>query len=560
MRRRRTAAAGVALLLCALAAAVYWPVRDAGFVNYDDDEYAAGNPRVAAGVTADGARWAFGATLKGNWHPLTWLSLMSDVTLFGLDPARMHQVNVLLHAANGVLLFLLLRGLTGALWRSALVAALFLAHPLHVESVAWISERKDVLSTLFWLLALAAYLRQIRRPRPLRLLPVALLLTLGLMAKAMLVTLPLTLLLLDLWPLGRLTRGRGLRACLLEKLPLFALAGAGGALALVAQNRAGSLGTLQAFPLAARVGNALASYGWYLGKALWPTDLAYFYPLQAADRLWAQAGLAGVLLAAAGAAGWRLRRRLPCVAVGLAWYLVTLLPVVGLVQVGLQSHADRYSYVPLIGIFVILAWGGWELARTHRALRRVAVAAALAGIAALAAAAGAQAGYWHDSRSLAGHAARVAPSAVALMDLGISAQLAGASDEALGHLQRALALDPANVQALYNLGWVHECRQEWGEALAFYRLAALRAPQDATNATSLGALLISLGRGAEAVPWLEQALRYAPAYDRAHSLLGAALLRLGERRRAEAHLREALRLDPGDREARLALAQLARGD
>jgi tetratricopeptide (TPR) repeat protein len=236
--------------------------------------------------------------------------------------------------------------------------------------------------------------------------------------------------------------------------------------------------------------------------------------------------------------------------------LVTLLPVIGLVQVGLQATADRYSYVPLIGVFMIVAWGAWELAPQRPALRRVVAAAAFAWVAALATASGVQAGRWRDSRSLASHAARVAPSAVALMDLAITARLEGSSSEALELLRRARDLDPSNVLVLYNLGWVHESRQEWVEALECYRQAAILAPRDVTNSTSLGALLFRLGRYPEAVPWLEEALRFAPEYDRAHSVLGAVLLRLGERRRAEIHLTAAVRLNPGDTGARLDLGKL----
>ena len=559
MNIRAGVLACLTLALCALAAGVFWPVRDAGFVNYDDDEYVASNPRVRAGLTADGAAWAFRTTLKGNWHPLTWLSLMLDVEVFGVDPARMHQVNILFHAANGVVLFLLLQGLTGALWRSALVATLFLAHPLHVESVAWISERKDVLSAFFWLLGLGAYLRHARRPQPLGLLPPALLMAAALMAKPMPVTFPLTLLLLDFWPLGRLRRDTAWPS-LREKSPFFALAAVAAVLAVWAQDRGCSLGTLQGFPPSARIGNALLSGGWYLKKAIWPTHLAYFYPHPGAVLFQAQAAVTGVLLGTAAIAAWKLRRSRPFLATGLAWYFLTLLPVIGLVQIGMQATADRYSYVPLIGLFLVVVWGGWELAFAHQVLRRLVVIAAVAWAAALAATAGAQAGYWRDNRSLASHAARVAPSAVALMDLAITAQLEGSSVEALGLLRRARELDPSNALVLYNLGWVHERRQEWVAALEFYRLAASRAPQDVTNSTSLGALLFSLGRFPEAVPPLEEALRVAPHYDRAHSVLGAVLLRLGDRRRARTHLETALRLNPADSEARRLLERLGRNN
>jgi Flp pilus assembly protein TadD len=546
--RKRALAASVMLGLAALALVAFWPVTKAGFVHFDDDEYLVRNPRVAAGLSASGAAWAFRTTLSGNWMPLTWLSLLLDVRLFGLDAGRMHQVNLLIHGANGVLLFLLLRALTGALWRSALVAALFLAHPLHVESVAWVSERKDVLSAFFWLLGLGAYLRAVRRPGPLRLLPVTLLLALGLMAKAMPVTFPLTALLLDRWPLGRLRSGRDLWPRLREKAPLVVLAAAAAAVAVFAQGREGGLSTLAGFPLPVRLGNAVSACGWYLGKALWPARLAFFYPHPGAGLSWTGAALTGAALAAGTALALALRRR-PCVAVGWLWYLVTLLPVLGIVQVGLQATADRYSYVPLTGLFLLAVWGAGDLARRSPALRAAAGTAAVACLVALAAAARAQAGHWADSRSLSAHAARVAPSWMALLDLGIDAQLAGSSDDALAYLRRARDLNPANVQVLYNLAWVHEQRREWEPAVAGYRQAALLEPRDATAPTSLGALLVSLGRSAEAVPWLERALRLAPDADRAHGALGGAYHRLGDRVRAERHLAEAVRLNPGDGES-----------
>ncbi len=540
--------------LASLAVVVFWPVRDAGFIHFDDDENIARNHRVASGLTPAAAAWAFRTTQTGNWQPLTWLSLMLDVQFFGLDPGRMHQVNILLHGANGVLLFALMRALTGALWRSALVAALFLVHPLHVESVAWISERKDVLSTLFWILGLGAYGWYVRRPIQLRFAPVALLMAASLMAKPMAVTFPLTLLLMDYWPLGRL-RGPGAAANrLLEKAPLFALSAAAVALAIYAQDRGAALNTLEGFALPVRFGNALLSYGWYLGKTVWPTDLAFFYPHPGASLSWPLAALDALLLAGASVAVVRLRR-LPYLATGWFWYVITLVPVIGIVQVGGQAKADRYSYVALTGLLLLVSWGVGELTRRRQGLR-VAVAVAISCVAALAAAARVQAGHWRDSYSLSRHAARVAPSWLAFLDLGITAQLEGSSAEALVFLQRSRDLEPGNTLVWYNLGWVQERRQEWGEALEAYRRAAVLGPGDAAPPTALGVLLSALGRHSEAIPWLETAVRLAPESARAHGALGGALMRSGERRRAEAHLVEAVRLNPGNIPAHLDLAWL----
>ncbi|HWR98275.1 MAG TPA: tetratricopeptide repeat protein [Candidatus Methanoperedens sp.] len=542
------------LLLVLLCVAVFHEAADFGFVGFDDQDYVVSNPRVLAGLTAAGMAWAARTTEMGSWHPLTWLSLMLDVQLFGPDPRWMHRTSLLLHAANGVVLFLLLRALTGAFFRSLLVAVLFLVHPLHVESAVWVSERKDVLSTFFWLLGAAAYLRHTRGPSPARLAPVVAFLVLALAAKPMPVTFPLTLLLLDFWPLGRL-RGPW-RGALLEKLPLFLVSAAAALLARYAQGSAGALNSLDSMPLAARLANAAVSFAWYCGKTLWPTDLAFFYPHPGAGAPIGPALLAAVGVVAATLLLLRLRRRVPALLAGWLWYLVTLLPVIGIVQVGVQARADRYAYVPLVGLFLMAAWA------PPRALaRRPGPAAALglvavAWISVLGVAAHAQARHWRDTRSLAERAARVAPSWLALESLAIARQLEGRSDEALALLRRALALEPLNAQLHYNLGWVHERRGEPQEALGWYRRAAAGMRRDAAPRIAAGVVLLSLGRHREAVPWLEEAVSLAPDSPRAQAALGAALLRSGEPERSEAHLRAALRMDPADNDARVDLGNL----
>jgi hypothetical protein len=350
---------GAGLVLLTLAA--YLPALRNGFVNLDDGFYVTANPQVRQGITAASVAWALTANVANNWHPLTLLSHLLDVQLFGLDPAGHHATSLLLHLANVLLLFAVLRGMTrgmtGAPWRSAMVAALFAVHPAHVESVAWVAERKDVLSALFWILAMGAYGRYARRPSPGRYLLVALMMILGLTAKPMVVTLPFALLLLDVWPLERL--GLGWKRLIVEKLPLLALSAAASLVTLRYQRT--SLAPLDLVPWSFRLANAAVSYASYLGKLLLPRNLAVFYPIPLAIPAWQVAGAAVLLAALTAFAVWKARQA-PWLLVGWLWFLGTLVPVIGLVQVGRQAMADRYTYLPSIGLFVAIVWGIAELA------------------------------------------------------------------------------------------------------------------------------------------------------------------------------------------------------
>ncbi|MFL5339967.1 MAG: glycosyltransferase family 39 protein [Gemmataceae bacterium] len=394
------------LLLVASTLAVFGRCLANEFVNYDDPQYVTDNPHVKEGLTLDGVRWAVTSTDYLNWHPLTWLSLQLDTELFGLEPWGFHLTAILLHAADALLLFLILRQTTGALWPSGFVAALFALHPLHVESVAWVAERKDVLSTLFGLLAIAAYLRYVEQPGWRRYLLVLLAAALSLTAKPMWVTLPGVLLLLDYWPLGRLQKS-STRTVLLEKVPLLALAATAGVLTVFAQHRGGAVESLELFPWDQRVGNAVVSYIRYLGMTVWPEGLAPFYPHPRGNLpVWPDIG-AAVLLVTITTVVLALRRRCPYLVVGWFWYLGTLVPMIGLVQVGEQARADRYTYLPLIGIFIIVAFGLSDLLRSRRFPRALLFAAAIAVILACATLTWKQIGYWHDSRALWAHAVAV---------------------------------------------------------------------------------------------------------------------------------------------------------
>ncbi len=441
--RRLPLLLGAALALLTLAA--YLPTLHNGFVNLDDGLYVTGNPHVQQGITGASVAWALTANVANNWHPLTLLSHLLDCQLFGLDAAGHHAMSLLLHLANVLLLFAVLRRLTGAVWRSAAVAALFAVHPAHVESVAWVAERKDVLSALFWLLAMAAYGRYARHPSLDRYLLVALAMALGLAAKPMVVTLPFALLLLDVWPLERL--GLGWKRLTVEKLPLLALSAASSLVTLRYQRT--SLAPLGLDPWSLRLANAAVSYAAYLGKLLLPRNLAVFYPIPLAIPA-GKVAAAAALLAILTALAVRTARKAPWLLVGWLWFLGTLVPVIGLVQVGRQAMADRYTYIPSIGLFVAIVWGIAGLigeSSRRRAIIYKATAAAVA-IALLAAGTWMQAGTWRDSVALYRHALAVTrDNYVAHLGLAKALVAKGDGAGAAEQYRAALALRPGLIEA-----------------------------------------------------------------------------------------------------------------
>lgn len=515
MNRKTTIS--IVLALAALTIAVYAPVAGFGFVQLDDPAYVTENAQVLRGLTADGMAWAFTTGEAANWHPLTWLSHMLDVQLFGVTPGAHHLVGAGLHLLNTLLLFGLLVRLTGARWRSALVAALFAVHPLHVESVAWVAERKDVLSTLFGLLAMWAYVSYVKTPDWRRYAALLVLYALSLMAKPMLVTLPFLLLLLDWWPLARLQQtatpaapaarrrkgrpaparpaGPGLlsRAWPLvrEKLPLLALAIASSIVTVIVQQRGGAVSTLQTFPFGLRLQNAVVSVVAYLGSALWPRGLTVLYPFPESVPGWQVAGALAVL-GAVSLIAYRLSSRQPYVCVGWLWYLVMLVPVAGLVQVGLQARADRYTYLPLTGIFIMVAWGGAALVERRPVLRAVAAGTAAAAVAACAVAAWTQVGFWTDNVTLFTRAT--------MITLNV--------DEFEAHMSLGTSLG--------NQGRIDEARQHFSEA------ARLRPQSDAAHC-SLGLALARTGRLDEASREFIEALRLNPANQTARRASDALL-------------------------------------
>lgn len=544
---RRSAAALVALALLALVWAVYGQVGGHAFVDWDDGEYVYENAKVLAGLGADGISWAFTTRHAANWHPLTWISHMADVELFGLDAGWHHLVSVLLHAVNAVLLFLVLRAATGATWRSAFAAALFAVHPLHVESVAWVAERKDVLSTAFGLLAVGAYVRHARRPGARRLVPVAAALALGLLAKPMLVTLPFALLLLDAWPLGRLERG-ALRRLVAEKLPLFVIAAASCAVTYAAQASKAATATLEGFPLGARLANAAVAYVAYLAKTLWPGGLAMFYPHPASlgDPIPAShvAGALALLAAATALAVLQARRR-PYLLVGWLWYLGTLLPVIGLVQVGAQAMADRYTYLPHVGLLVAAVWGVHDLAGAARRARLAAAVGGAAVVAALAAAAFLQAGHWRDAPSLYGHAIAVTRrNFVAWNNLGIFHLGRGDVSRAAECFGEAIRAKPDHAISHYNLGVAYAQAGHGPAAMAAYREAVILEPEYADAWVNLGLLLRATGELDAAISCHARALRIRPGDPYALEDLAIAHAQRGDPASAAAALRSLAGVNP----------------
>ncbi len=555
----------VAAALWLLTLLLYLPAMRFDFVDLDDPLYVAENPMVARGLTADGLRWAFTALRASNWHPLTWLSHMLDAQLFGLRPGGHHLTSILLHAANAALLVLLLQGLTGALGASALAAALFALHPLHVESVAWIAERKDVLSTFLGLLALLAYRRYLGRPGAGRLGLALACYALGLMSKPMLVSLPLLFLVLDWWPLGRwgmggaqetASRGRLLR----EKAPFFLLAAASGLVTLAVQARSGAAASLGNVPLPLRVANALESCALYLLRTVVPRRLAAFYPLRVeALGVW-RVALAALCLAIVGAAAVRLRRRAPFLAAGWLWYLITLLPIIGLIQVGDQARADRYTYLALTGIFVAVAWGlaAWAGERARR--RAVGVACALAVLALLTGLTARQLTFWRDGEALFRRALAVSGGHHLLHNgLGRALERKGREDEAATQYRRALALDPAYAPAANNLGVLLLRKGRTDEARELLLRAVRGVPTSADARYNLGSLLFREGDDQGAAAILMEALRLNPDHPRAHNNLGVILFRAGRTAEAREHFAAAVRLRPDYDEARRNLAATGSG-
>ena len=555
-------------LVCAglflLVVWTFWPSVSNDFVNLDDPMYVCENVHVLNGLTWQGVGWAFSSLDGGFWHPLTWLSLMLDCQMFGLRAGGHHMISLLLHAATTLLLFLAFRRMTGATWGSAAVAALFALHPLHVESVAWVSDRKDVLGAFFWMLALLSYAVYVERfqararesapgpgphvPRfrfcaaPCYVLCLCFFVC-GLMSKATVLTLPFILLLLDWWPLGRFQVST-VRPLLFEKLP-FVVAGAiAGLVSVYGQNNLGALPDVAQFPVADRLSNAVLSYACYLTQTFWPFDLAAYYPYPATFPLGPTVAVALLGLSASALLLWAARQHRYLV-VGWLWYGVTLLPVIGLVQVGGHARADRYTYLPLIGLFIMVVWASQDLAKRWRYQVAVLSSVAVLTVSVCLLLTRRQIGYWRDSETLLRHAIAVTrDNHMAQNNLGVALTKQGQLDEAVSRLQEAIRIAPNYAEAYNNLGTALAMQGQLDDAIARFQVALRLKPHYAQAHNDLGAALGRQGRMDEAIPQLEEAVRLAPAFADARCNLGDALAAKSRFDEAITQYQQAILLNP----------------
>jgi Flp pilus assembly protein TadD len=578
----RRAVLSLALVLLTLG--IYNPAASNDFVNFDDPAYVTGNQQVRAGLTWDTIKWAFASTQHANWHPLTWLSHALDYQLFHLRPAGHHYVSVLLHALIGVLLFLFLEAATGLAWRSVAVGALFAVHPMNVESVAWVAERKNVLCMLFFALAVLAYRRYVQKPSVKRYALVGLLFALGLMSKPMVITLPFVLLLLDYWPLGRVSspdttqsQARSLTRLAWEKVPLFALSATSAAITMIAQKGGGAIHNEYSF--GDRLGNAILSYGRYLEKAVWPSRLAAFYPHPDPLPMW-QVAISALLLLSITASVLKLRKK-PYLAVGWFWYLGTMVPMIGLVQVGDQGMADRYAYLPFVGLFVAAIWGIADWATTPRIPAIYLALTASLAIGGLSAAAYAQVGYWKNSATLWSHtlnvtqnnfvaednmgaqlmeregcqtaiahfrnAAAINPrDAFSQLNIGACETLQGNSKAAVTHYETVLRLSADSSlrsSAFANLGSVYRTAGDYVRARENYDSALQLVPNNKLALIGLGLIAQKTGDLAHAIGYYSSAVRLEPT-DSEYLLLGQALAKAGHAREAQAIYDQAQKISP----------------
>lgn len=548
--------------------ALYWPVMRFGFIYFDDPAYVTENIHVRNGFTSDNIAWVFSHPVSANWHPLTMLSHMVDCQLFGLKPAGHHLTSVLIHALNGMLVFLLLRRQTRAVWRSLLVAALFVVHPLRVESVAWVAERKDVLSAFLGLLSLWFYAGDVQKRSgvesqrtPEQVVPTLdarrvtldyglalLFLALGLMSKATLVTWPLVMLLLDYWPLKRF-HAVGVWRLVREKIPFLVLAATASVVTYLVQKQGGAMVPDENLPIGTRFGNSLISYCRYLWKLFWPQNLVIVYPHPG---YWPEGEviLAGGLVLGISVVLFLLQRRHPFGLMGWLWYCGTLVPMIGLVQVGDQAMADRYTYIPSIGLLILTVWGAHELARRGP---RPVITASVTGVTALALCIGLthrQLGYWRDSETLFRHAIAITGDNFrAQYVLGVILDDKGRLDEAMEHLEEAVRLRPFSVPAHNRLGIVLGRKKQIDEAIHEFREAIRLKPDSAEAHSNLGSALLAKGQLGEAMSQFQEAIRLAPDSAEAHYNLGLLLGGLGRNDEAIFQLQEAIRLQPDDPDA-----------
>jgi tetratricopeptide (TPR) repeat protein len=549
----------ISLLLVLAIAIAYIQVRNLDFVGYDDQLYITKNSYVQDGITLNGAIWAFTTDHDANWFPLTWLSHMLDCELYGLNPLGHHWTNLLLHMANTILLFLVLNLMTETLWRSAFVAFLFALHPLHVESVAWISERKDVLCTFFGMLTILAYCRYVKKPIIINYLLIILFLSMGLMAKPMLVTLPFVLLLLDFWPLQRFQYtnssskpGRIIRSdfqevfrLISEKIPLFIPVLVSSILTFMVQRSGGATRSLESFPLQIRIANAFVSYVKYVAKAVWPAHLSVFYPHP--GKTFAEWQVFGALMMISMAVFFALRalKHYPYIAVGLFWYLGTLIPVIGLVQVGSQAMADRYTYIPLIGIFIIVAWGASDLTLKWHYQKIVLTVSAVIILSIMTVRTFVQVSHWKNAVTLFENAVKIdSNNTLSHNNLGIALYDQGNIEKSAFHFREALRIEPYYIVARVNLARVLSAQGNLEDAIRHLREALKINPKHFTAHYQLGILLLKQKNIKEAYVHFAEVIKLNPDYAEAYGQIGIILAEQGKYKKAKIFFLKALQLNP----------------
>ncbi|MCP4345682.1 MAG: tetratricopeptide repeat protein [Desulfobacterales bacterium] len=562
----------ICLFLVLIILAVYGQVRKFEFVNYDDDAFVYDNSFVQAGLTSDSIIWAFTTTATCAWQPLVWLSYMADCQLWQVNPGRLHMTNVLFHIANALLLFLVFRKMTGNLWQSSFVAALFAVHPLHVEAVAWISQRKDVLSTLFWILTIWGYARYVEKPGIIRYLVPLLFFIMGLMAKPMLVTLPFVLFLLDYWPLGRLSivdcrlsivdcRLKRLpivnpqssilnsqssilnpqSSIFLEKIPFFILAAISSAIAIFAHHSVRGLASMKAYPLYIRIWNALISYAAYIGKMIWPHNLMAFYPYRRIMPIWAAILILGIISVMAVISF----RKHPYFIVGWLWFMGTLVPVIGLFKFGSHAMADRYTYVPYMGLYIIIAWTVPGILSRLGQKRVVLSLVSAVYLSALMITAWTHTGYWANSITLFQHAIDVDPDNYrGHNNLAVALDEKGRKNEAAFHYSEAIRIKPEHYTARNNLGLIMAAQGRAEEAVSHYSVILSLYPHDLSVLNNLAMVLAGQGKIDEAVRHLTDALRTSPNDANTLNNMGVALFKQGKNNEAIICFQKALKINP----------------
>jgi tetratricopeptide (TPR) repeat protein len=575
----------ICLVLISAIIAVYYKVCTYDYINYDDLTYVFDNPNIQSGISLNTIKWMFTTNVGCNWHPLTWLSFMLDWQLFGSNAGGRHFTNLIFHIANTLLLFLVFKRMTSAIWQSAFVAALFALHPLHVESVAWVAERKDVLSTFFWLLTMSAYLRYVKRPGVGRYLLTLLVFVLGLMAKPMLVTLPFVLLLLDYWPLERIKHfnRQVIYHLIWEKIPFIVLSVIFSIITFFTQQSREAIVSVAEINLKIRLLNALISYVKYIEKMFWPSGLTFFYPHPYENISFIYAALSAVFLLVVTIFVIRTGRNHRYLVTGWFWYLGTLIPVIGLVQVGVHAWADRYSYITLTGLFIIIAWGIPELLEKWNYRKFAVWGTSLAVLFILAECAYFQQGYWKNSFTISQHALAVTKNnymaqclmadalfkqgnneeairyyseaiklrpryAYALNGLGNAFYKEERIDESIDYYKRAVEADPCQAKVYSNLAAALENKGRFDEAILLHKKALQISPDIVELRIKFGAALVRSGKLAEAVKEYEKILLIQPQNAIVHEYLGKVLFQQGQFKDAIAHLEESLRLKPNEAE------------